>query len=656
MKRIMLTLALAAALAGPAATLAAEDEAHPLMRTLLREARAALERRGIAGHFERFAAFAGERLDASAGERTFSDKTGNCRLSLFDTMLRRPLDSVAEAEILTRRLHAAACRTEGALPRVLSITGGWLDVPGVPAEVPGPEARERNALQRVADAAALARASWDRCLAPLTDAERQELLANLYEQSTGGEARLGHRFRDSNEGRRVCDLLEKLDRSALLAGARALAALAEPDLLEALARTPDGEVGGIEGLDGALCARLQTPQGLVLVGGRGPNRFDLDRLAAACAIVDLGGDDVYLEGTTGPERPVLVLIDLDGNDVYSGQRPGIQGGAVLGLSVLVEAAGNDRYEARDVAQGSCLGGFGLLLDMAGDDVYSADSRAQGQAVCGVGILIDREGDDAYRAALLSQGVGGPLGVGLLEDVAGADHYYAGGKYPGPYDDTPGYGSWSQGVGVGPRGVANGGIGVLLDGAGDDLYEYDYFAHAGAYWFALGFARDFGGNDRRVGSTRTVHDGSPREEPPFVRWGVGYGCHYGLGFLFDDAGDDTYRGDHAAVAYGWDVGVGAVCDLAGNDRYESTGSGVAQAHNAALAVLFDAGGDDTYAGRTAAEAGPAVDYHAIEQAGGNFTVLLDLWGQDQYAEGLTNDADLERGWAGGIFLDRPAPKQ
>jgi hypothetical protein len=48
-----------------------------------------------------------------------------------------------------------------------------------------------------------------------------------------------------------------------------------------------------------------------------------------------------------------------------------------------------------------------------------------------------------------------LGIGLLEDVSGRDHYFAGGKFPRGYDDSPGFGGRSQGVGIGPRGVANG---------------------------------------------------------------------------------------------------------------------------------------------------------------------------------------------------------
>jgi len=87
----------------------------------------------------------------------------------------------------------------------------------------------------------------------------------------------------------------------------------------------------------------------------------------------------------------------------------------------------------------------------------------------------------------AQGFGGPLGFGLLDDLTGKDHYSLGGLYTNSFKpETPGYEGWGQGVGAGLRQIANGGIGVLLDGGGDDLYEYDYMAQGGGYWFGVGW--------------------------------------------------------------------------------------------------------------------------------------------------------------------------
>jgi len=91
----------------------------------------------------------------------------------------------------------------------------------------------------------------------------------------------------------------------------------------------------------------------------------------------LGGNDVYHEGTVSPQRPVLVVIDLAGNDRYEGTQPGIQGGALLGISMLIDVAGDDVYDAKDIAQGSAVGGVGILIDFSGNDRYRGLRRVQG---------------------------------------------------------------------------------------------------------------------------------------------------------------------------------------------------------------------------------------------------------------------------------------
>ena len=65
-----------------------------------------------------------------------------------------------------------------------------------------------------------------------------------------------------------------------------------------------------------------------------------------------------------------VIIDIEGNDVYRGAQPGIQGGAILGVSLLLDGEGNDVYDARDVAQASSIAGIGILIDKAGNDRYT----------------------------------------------------------------------------------------------------------------------------------------------------------------------------------------------------------------------------------------------------------------------------------------------
>jgi hypothetical protein len=316
-------------------------------------------------------------------------------------------------------------------------------------------------------------------------------------------------------------------------------------------------------------------------------------------------------------------------------------------------AGDDTYGAEDVAQGSALGGVGILIDFSGNDRYRGLRRVQGHALGGVGILLDRAGKDDYHAAMWAQGFGGPLGFGVLDDLEGDDHYYCGGMWQDSYPETPGYEGWGQGVGAGIRQVANGGIGVILDGGGDDVYEYDYFAHGGGYWLGVGFARDFGGNDRRCGPTQTAYDGSPRAEAAFDRFTCGFGCHYAIGFCFDDGGDDTYGGTIMGLGFAWDCSIGMLFDFGGNDRYEATeGHTQGNGAQAGLGILFDYGGNDTYPGYSQGWASSGISYHQLPWCGGNFSFLIDYGGNDTYGCGAQNNSYNERGSAGGFLIDRP----
>ena len=615
-----------------------------LLETLRAEMVQGLARREVRDAYDRYQSYSSSRLDASAADAQFSDKTGNCRLAWFGKLLRNQLDAPLEAERLSRDLHEALRADHVA--RSLDLMAQKLDAVATVGEA----TQDQDALAQLKGAMRAARRAFEAAMAPLTEAQRMDLRQHLYGISTAQINGSGAMMPDRAGGRRMCDLIEAMDRKALHAAAKALVPLAAGGFLSQLPALPSGQSAAPQGVKGPVHKVVDTSHGTILIGGRGDNTYDLDAMADVCAVVDLGGRDVYREGVVSESRPVLVLIDLSGDDRYVGVRPGIQGAAIGGVSLLVDVCGDDVYDAQDVAQGTALAGIGLLIDFAGDDSYAALRRAQGSAMGGIGLLVDRGGDDRYHAALFAQGFGGPLGFGVLDDRNGADHYYAGGRNPDGYDDTPGYAGWSQGVGAGARGSANGGIGVLLDGGGDDIYEADYFSHGGAYWFAVGIARDFSGNDRRLGSTRLAHDGSEREQPIYLRWGVGWQAHYGLGFVIDDEGDDQYGGNIVGLAFSWDVGLAALLDLDGNDQYLIDHS-QAHAQEVGLAILFDVAGDDTYRCPNPGSAAAAVSYHPMPECGGNFAFAVDYGGNDTRVNGPRNDCDLEVGWPGGFLIDR-----
>jgi hypothetical protein len=292
----------------------------------------------------------------------------------------------------------------------------------------------------------------------------------------------------------------------------------------------------------------------------------------------------------------------------------------------------------------------MLIDFAGNDAYVGVRRVQGQALGGLGLLVDRAGDDRYHGAMWTQG------FGVLDDLDGKDHYYSGGLYYDSYEETPGYEGWGQGVGSGLRQVANGGIGVCLDGGGDDVYEFDYLSHGGGYWLGVGFARDFGGNDQRLAATTKTYNGGTRRERRFQRFGTGFGCHYALGFCFDDQGDDSYNGTIMGVGFAWDCAVGALCDFGGNDRYEATGGGTqGNGAQAGLGILFDYDGDDVYKGYGQGRASPSISYHPLPRCGGNFSFVVDYGGTDKYGCGAKNNTYNRRSSSGGFLIDRPRRK-
>ncbi len=630
---------------------------HPLAPGIIAllddEMNAGFTKRGISSNFARFRSYTAGKLNSTAGRAQTSEVTGNCRLKWYEQLVRNPLKAPGEAERFTRELHVALRAEHQGLVDALALARRHMDRKEQPTTCFVPAKSPAEAIAAVRQALTDAQIGYAAALAPLDRNEIGQLARNLYPIFTT-QAVNGHTLPDRGTARRLCDLMEKSDLNGFYAAAEGLAPLCDPTLLEQLAAIPEEGSFVVEGVTGTVLQHIVTPAGDIIIGGRGKNTYHLDKVSTAAAVIDLGGDDVYVDGAVSFQRPVLVTIDLAGADTYRGSQPGIQGGAVLGVSMLVDASGDDTYQAKDVAQGSALAGVGILVDCDGNDSYLGLRRIQGHALAGIGILVDRQGHDRYHGAMWTQGFGAPLGFGVLDDLDGNDRYYTGGQYPDSYDETPGYEGWGQGIGAGLRQVGNGGIGVILDGGGDDEYEYDYLAHGGGYWLGVGFARDFGGNDKRLGATRRLYNGSARTERRFQRFSSGFGCHYAAGFCFDDAGDDSYGGTIMCLGFAWDDAVGGLIDFGGNDRYEATGGGTqGNGAQAGLGILFDYSGDDVYLGYGQGNASPSISYHDLPQCGGNFSFVVDYGGKDQYGCGVRNNSYNRRGSDGGFVIDRPS---
>jgi hypothetical protein len=619
-----------------------------------------LKSRNIAGKYERWKEYARTTLRNSAGINTGSELDGRTRLSWYKKLYNEPIYSVFEAEEFTRRLHDGLSGNHRLIAESMAIIREKLDVPARnDSGIIFPKCETPiDAISEVKRALISAQMHHARAVSTLTSAEQTELVGNLVQTFVGQGCVNGHTIPSRTYGRRLLDMLEKVDKSAMHDAAEAFIPLLNTSLLELLDKLPEDALPSTL-IGGQKFQRLTTAAGDIIIGGRGNNAYDLDSpdFRDVICIIDLGGNDSYRDGTCGLHRPVLLIIDLHGNDTYTATRAGVQGGSILGVSVLIDVEGDDRYNAVDVAQGSSIGGIGLLFDFGGDDSYRALRRAQAHALSGVGMIIDREGNDSYHAAMWAQAFGAPGGFGVLEDTSGDDHYYCGGLYIDSYPEHPGYDGWGQGIGAGIRQVANGGIGVLLEGSGNDVYEVDYFGHGGGYWLGVGFARDFGGNDVRHGTTLTAYNGTARRENKWTRFANGFGCHYSVGYCFDDSGDDVYGGTIMGTGMAWDLSMGYLCDFNGNDKFTATG-GMTQGVGAegSIGILFSYGGNDTFSGRNQAYASGNITYHSTANCGSNFSFVINYGGTDSYGSGAKNNSYVQRGSTGGFLIDRPTSSE
>ena len=401
----------------------------------------------------------------------------------------------------------------------------------------------------------------------IAERDRAELLAWLR-----GIARAGF-DPDDPVHRRALDLAGRVDRTALFAAARLVADAVDKALPHLVRGSRDPAVPRRVG---ALLLDEPTPWGRVVIAGAGPNVHRRDALL----LIDLGGDDEYTNnagGTAGRLGAIAVCIDVAGNDRYQSARDMVQGAGIFGVGILVDVAGDDTYEAGAFAQGAGAFGVGILADMGGNDRYVARALTQGAGAFGMGLLADAAGDDRYQATAMGQGFGFVAGLGALVEGAGDDVYTMAG---GPADPRqPGHTqSFGQGMGLGLRPHAGGGIGLLMDRAGNDRSQGDYFAQGVGFWFALGGLVDEAGNDRYVAT----------------RYAQGAGIHLAVGVLADAAGDDAYEAHSVAQGVGHDWAAGILADAAGDDAYRAVSLAQGAGSSNGVGILADVSGRDALA--------------------------------------------------------------
>ena len=58
----------------------------------------------------------------------------------------------------------------------------------------------------------------------------------------------------------------------------------------------------VSGITGHVVAKIETPAGAIIIGGKGPNTYDLDSMGDVALVIDLGGENTYHDGTVS-DRP-----------------------------------------------------------------------------------------------------------------------------------------------------------------------------------------------------------------------------------------------------------------------------------------------------------------------------------------------------------------
>lgn len=315
-------------------------------------------------------------------------------------------------------------------------------------------------------------------------------------------------------------------------------------------------------------AEIRTPIGTIRIAGTGDDTHNTD----AIITIDLGGNDTYkglVATPTSLDRPISVIVDLQGDDTYDGtQIDGNVGCGLFGLGLLYDQTGDDQYSVKNGGIGFGLYGTGAVIDAEGDDTYDVGKGwGQGAAYAGVGLLLDRKGDDKYNSICMSMGFGGTMGVGALVDVEGNDSYFTAdtGNQSKVWGKTV---SMSLGCGYGRRCDSGdgqnqgGGVGIVVEGAGDDTYHTSVFSLGSGYWWGAGIFEERGGNDTYR----------------CTQYSIGSGAHFAVGSFVDMNGNDRY-----------------------NDRPDAQERWGGIARDGCLAVCIDADGDDIWGNLTGGHA-------------------------------------------------------
>jgi hypothetical protein len=185
------------------------------------------------------------------------------------------------------------------------------------------------------------------------------------------------------------------------------------------------------------------------------------------------------------------------------------------------------------------------------------------------------------------------------------------------------------------------MGILVDGAGDDIYRCGVFGQGCGYWYGIGILADQEGNDTYEG----------------VWYVQGSGAHFALGILRDGGGRDHYRASmNMAQGAGHDFSLGFLYDASGDDRYDAPNLSLGGGNANGIGIFWDVEGADTYQ----VTAGTTLGRANCDSRGGirdlidTIGLFLDTGGRDAYPTGkaFARDGKLwtQRGLNEALPLD------
>jgi len=364
----------------------------------------------------------------------------------------------------------------------------------------------------------------------------------------------------------------------------------------------------------------------IIIAGTEDNVYEGDY----ALIIDLGGNDVYRLRNSGKfDENFSCIIDLSGNDLYTTGSNYSLAGSVFACSFIFDKEGDDIYECKNVGLGSAIGGLGLVYDENGNDSYHGISLSIGSAAFGVGLIVDKNGNDIYAANSYSEGFGMTEGLGAIIDNKGNDSYLIDSRSLdiGRYEDH--YVSMCQGFGLGVRPFYAGGIGLIIEDEGNDIYNTDIFGQGGAYWYALGAIIDKAGHDKYNG----------------YQYCQGSGIHLSVGLLKDCDGWDFYQSNGVSQGCGHDFGFGMLYDVRGNDNYSAYSLSQGAGNANGIGILIDESGRDGYLNKQ-----PEISrgYGNPRREFGSIGIFLDVSGTDFYSE--PKDSVIQNTSTWGVFND------